>query len=60
MMHGREQVASSVGRLLWDYGETVPFLRGGHLVRPFLTAVLSLMQGAWAWIQKKITTPLRR
>lgn len=60
MMHIGEQVSSSVGRFLWDYRETIQFLRGRHSVRPFLTAVFSLMQGAWAWIQKKIITPLRR
>lgn len=31
MMHVGEQVFSSVGKFLWDYGETIPFLRGGHL-----------------------------
>lgn len=60
MMHIGEQVPSSVGRFLWDCRETIPFLRDRHLARPFLTAVFSLMKGAWAWIQKRITTPLRR
>lgn len=59
-MHVEERVSSSVGRFLWGYGEAIPFLRDGHVVRPFLIAVFSLMQGAWAWIQKKIITPLRR
>lgn len=57
---GEQGDSGSVGRLFWDCGETIPVLRYGHLVRPFLIAVFSLMQDAWVWIQKKITTPLRR
>lgn len=30
MMHIGEQVSSSVGRFLWDYRETLQFLRGRH------------------------------